>query len=335
MCRVNFLAESFLKFMPAIGWHCYWICEDIFVRRSFQSDRVIISKRVENMRRATHPCMIFVAPEGMVVDITSKRNLMGTRYLANCRQFCKDQGYPIFEYVLTPRYKGISVLKEHTDAVGGEILTAILAYTRDGKLLNQRLDSVEREIPDLYTLYAGIAGSPIIVYAHIRTIELSDDPVELKHIMMKDYERKDKLLKYFDEHGCFPDEGYKFEELKVPFFTFNCFHFLHTLSVILIMEALNLRLFLVYSFTAVICSVFVFNAVGKYIFGYSIESVPFETAIKPLIHLYYELFSDTLKEVQSTRKEATAGFQKVVVPQSQPPRGNSGGVPCPFENVKG
>lgn len=335
MCRVNFVAESFLRFMPAIGWHCNWICEDIFVRRSFKSDRVLISKRVENMRRATHPCMIFVAPEGMVVDTTSKRNVVGTRYLANCHQFCKDQGYPIFDYVLTPRYKGISVLKEHTDAVGGTILTAILAYTRDGKLLNKRLDSIEREIPDLYSLYAGIAGSPIIVYAHIRTIELSDDPEELKHIMMKDYERKDKLMKYFDEHGCFPDEGYNFEELKVPFFTFNLFHFLHTLSVILIMEAFNLRLVLVYGFSAMICTVFTFNTVGKYIFGYSIESVPFETAIKPLIHLYYELFGDTLQEVQSTRKEATEAFEKLVVSQSQSPTVNLGGVTCPFENVTG
>jgi len=335
LCRVNFVAESFLKFMPAIGWHCYWICEDIFVRRSFKSDRVLISKRVENMRRATHPCMIFVAPEGMVVDTTSKRNVAGKLYLANCQQFCKDEGYPIFEYVLTPRYKGISVLKEHTDAVGGKTLTAILAYTRDGKLLNQRLDSWEREIPDLYTLYAGIAGSPIIVYAHIRTIELSDDPTELKRIMMKDYERKDKLMKYFDEHGCFPDEGCKFEELKVPFFIFNFFHFLHTLSVILIMEALNLRLVLVYGFSAIMCSVFILNTVGKFIFGYSIESVPFETAIKPLVHLYYELFSDKLKEVQSRRKKATETFEKLVVPQIQSPVGILGEVPCPFENLTG
>jgi len=336
LCRVNFVAESFLKFMPAIGWHCYWICEDIFVSRSFKHDRVVISKRVRNMRRATHPSMLFVAPEGMIVDITSKRNVVGTKYLANCQQFCKDQGYPMFDYVLTPRYKGISVLKEHTDAVGGVILTAILAYTRDGKLLNRRLDSSAREIPDLYTLYAGISGSPIIVYAHIRTIELSNDPVKLKHIMMKDYERKDKLLKYFDEHGCFPDEGYKFEEIKVPFFIFNFFHFLHTLSVILIMEALNLRLALVYGFSAVISSVFVFNAVGKYIFGYSIESVPFETAIKPLIHLYYELFSGKFKEAQSPGKLATEVIDKLVVPQSQHPMGNVGGVQfINFENLTG
>jgi len=254
------------------------------------------------MRRATHPCMLFLSPEGMVVDTTSKRKMLGTQYLANCRKFCKDQGYPKFDYVLTPRYKGISVLKEHTDSVGGEILSAVLAYTRDGKLLNSRLDSPDREIPDLYSIYAGISGSPIIAYAHIRTIKLSDDPSELKAIMMKDYERKDKLLKHFDEHGCFPDEGYIFEEIEVPFFMFNFVHFLHILSVILIMEALNLRLVLIYGFLIMTSSVFIFNTVGKFIFGYSIESVPFETALKPLIHLYYELFSDKYKVTVNDEK---------------------------------
>jgi len=297
-CRVNFVVESFLKFMPAIGWHCYWICEDIFVNRSFRQDRVLISKRVGNMRRAGHPCMLFLAPEGMVVDTTSKRNALGTAYLANCRQFCKDQGYPKFEYVLTPRYKGLSVLKEHTDKVGGEIMSTVMAYTRDGKLLNKGLDNPEREIPDLYSLYAGYFGSPIHVYAHSRTIKLSEDPGELKHIMMKDYERKDKLLKYFDEHGCFPDQGLKFEELKVPYFVMNFFHLLHTLSVILIMEVLNLRTVLIYGFSILFSSVLFFNTVGKSVFGYTIESVPFETAIKPMVHLYYELFSDKFKEMQ-------------------------------------
>jgi len=296
MCRVNFVVESFLKFMPAIGWHCYWICEDIFVNRSFRHDRVLISKRVQNMRRADHPCMLFLAPEGMVVDTTSKRNAMGTMYLANCRQFCKDQGYPKFEYVLTPRYKGISVLKEHTEKVGGHIISAVMAFTRDGQMLNTKLDSPDREIPDLYSLYAGIFGSPIHVYAYTITMKLSEDPAELKHIMMKDYARKDRLLKYFDEHGCFPAEGHKLEELKVPFFMLNMVHFLHTLSVILIMEALNLRFVLTYGFVILTFSVFVFNTVGKLVFGYSIESVPFETAIKPLIHLYYELFSSKFKK---------------------------------------
>jgi len=220
---------------------------------------------------------------------------MGNQYLANCREFCEVQGYPKFEYVLTPRYKGISVLKEHTEG-RGVIFTTVMAWTRDGKLLNTRLDSPEREIPDLYDLYAGIFGSPIHIHVRTRPIELSDDPAELKKIMMEDYAEKDRLLTYFDEHGRFPDEGRPFETAKVPVFSLNVINFLHTLSVILIMEALNLRLCLVYGFTIMISSILVFNSFGKFIFGYTIESVPFETAIKPLLHTYYELFSDKLKK---------------------------------------
>jgi len=292
--RVNFVVESFLKYMPAVGWHCYWICEDIFVNRSFKQDKVAISKRVAQMGRAGHPCMLFLAPEGMVVDTTSKRNAIGTQYLADCRKFCEAQGYPKFEYVLTPRYKGISVLKEHTQN-GGVIFSAVMAFTRDGKLMNTRLDSPEREIPDLYDLFAGIFGSPIHIHVHTRPMKLSDNPTKLKKIMMDDYVRKDKLLKYFDENGRFPDEGRVFEKAKVPYFKLTAIYFLHTLSVILMMEALKLRFILIYGFTIMIFSVLIFNAFGSFIFGYTIESVPFETAIKPLMHAYIEMFSDKFK----------------------------------------
>lgn len=243
------------------------------------------------MRRANHPCTLFLAPEGMIVDTLSKRNAIGRLYLENCRKFCKQQGYPKFDYVLTPRYKGISVLKEHTEAVGGDILSVTMAFTRDGKLLNQGLDSPDREIPDLYAVYAGIVSSPIHVYVHTKKISLSDDPEELKKIMMGDYERKDKLLKYFDEHGCFPDEGFSYDEVKVPHMSLNVLHFLHTLVVVLCMEILNLRSLLMFGICAMLISLFCCNTLGRIIFGYSIESVPFETGIKPLLHLYYEVFS--------------------------------------------
>ena len=42
----------------------------------------------------------------MIVD----RNELGRLYTENCKKFCREQGYPEFDYVLTPRYKGITVL---------------------------------------------------------------------------------------------------------------------------------------------------------------------------------------------------------------------------------
>jgi len=241
------------------------------------------------MRRAGHPSMLFLAPEGMIVDTTSKRNSIGRAYLKNCRDFCREHGYPKFEYVLTPRYKGISVLKDHSDAVGGKTISSVMVYTRDGKMLNQKLDAPEREIPDLYDVYGGIFGPPIYIWIHTEEIKLCEDPGELKKIMMEDYARKDKLLKFFDNHGHFPDRGQLFKEMKVPHLKINILTFAHTLSVILIMEFLNLRFVLIYGFSILFLSLFLFNSVGRVIFGYTIESVPFETSIKPLLHFYYEL----------------------------------------------
>jgi len=296
--RVNFVMESFLKWMPAVGWHCNWIAGDIFVKRSFKQDRVEIQRWIRNMRQTNIPCLLFLAPEGMIVDTTSKRNALGRKYLLNCRNFCEQQGYPKFEYVLTPRYKGISVLKEHANAVGGDIVSATMAFTRDGKLLNNRLDSPSREIPDLYAVYAGLFGKPLIVYAHLHKIELCDEPAELKRIMMEDYLRKDKLLKHFDERGYFPDENGEntpYDLVEVPHVRLNVLFFSHTFSVFFVGHLLGQWQLLKYCIVLMLFSFTFFNTFGRFIFGYSIESLPFETGLKPLLFLYYELFTSNFK----------------------------------------
>ena len=84
------------------------MCEDIFVRRSFKQDEISIRKRIQEFRETGTTLMLFLSPEGMIVD----RNELGRLYTENCKKFCREQGYPEFDYVLTPRYKGITVLSE-------------------------------------------------------------------------------------------------------------------------------------------------------------------------------------------------------------------------------
>ena len=77
------------RWLPFIGWYRNWVCEDIFVRRSFKQDEKAIRRRIEEFRATDTKLMLFLSPEGMIVD----RNKIGRLYTENCRQFCRDQAH--------------------------------------------------------------------------------------------------------------------------------------------------------------------------------------------------------------------------------------------------
>ena len=144
--------------------------------------------------------MLFLAPEGAVVD----HNDMARKYIADCQKFCIEAGFKPFEYVLTPRYKGLTCLSEHVKEKG-EIVSVTMAFVQDGKLLDEKLLSPNRVIPDLYSLFAGWGGSPTTVYVYCKKLPNFDgEKDDIKQIMMKDYEMKDQLLRGFHEKGHFP-----------------------------------------------------------------------------------------------------------------------------------
>ena len=83
-------------------------------------------------------------------------------------------GYEPFQYVLTPRYKGLTCLARHV-AERGEIMSITMAFVKDGKLLDERLHSPDRVVPDLYTLFDGWGGSPLSVYVYARHLDNFND----------------------------------------------------------------------------------------------------------------------------------------------------------------
>jgi len=87
--------------MPLIGWYRKIVAQDIFVWRSFKQDAPTIKRNIEDFHNADEHRMIFLSPEGVVVDFGSK----DMEYIEACRTFCLDQSYKPFDYVLTPRYK--------------------------------------------------------------------------------------------------------------------------------------------------------------------------------------------------------------------------------------
>lgn len=107
--RVSFVCEAFIQFMPIIGWYRKLVCEDVFVWRSFLKDSPTIKANISNFHRANVRRMLFLSPEGIIVDF--KEN--DRSYIKSCREFCIKNGYKPFNYVLTPRYKGTTCLLDH------------------------------------------------------------------------------------------------------------------------------------------------------------------------------------------------------------------------------
>jgi len=178
--RVGFVCEAIISFMPIIGWYRKLVAHDIFVWRSFKQDAPTIKQNINEFHNSRERRMIFLSPEGVVVDFGEKDQ----DYIHACRTFAADQGYKPFDYVLTPRYKGSMCLLQQTRKESGPVVSICVAYVRDGKLLNKSLLSPERCVPDIYTLNAGVGGSPVDIYIHLKRMDIAQEEEDPKKFMM-------------------------------------------------------------------------------------------------------------------------------------------------------
>lgn len=296
--RVGFVCEWLVKYLPLIGWYRNWVNQDTFVNRSFESDKPRIEKRIDEFHNSNTDMMLFLAPEGACVD----HNEMAKKYINDCQKFAADQGYKPFEYVLTPRYKGLTCLARHVKE-RGEIMSITMAFVKDGKLLDERLHSPDRVVPDLYTLFDGWGGSPVHVYVYAHHLDdfNTKKPEEIKKIMMDDYAAKDKLLAHFHEHGHFP--GKKLEEMdefKVNTLKVQMHILLHNLLWIATAYLAGVLPIALRSVSMIYCILLVSNVTGKYLYGSTMEAIPFETGIKAMMMWMYERKLKKGKDVSST-----------------------------------
>merc|ERR1719231_97600 len=111
-----------------------------------------------------------------------------------------------FQYVLTPRYKGLQCFHKHTHAIEntsvgqGVILDVTLMYVRAGKLLSCKFSDPERVVVDLYDLLAGMGGEPIDVYMCVEEMPQFSEDDDIKSLMMDTYKKKDKQIADIDEY---------------------------------------------------------------------------------------------------------------------------------------
>eukprot|EP00619_Florenciella_sp_RCC1007_P005710 CAMPEP_0205916228 /NCGR_PEP_ID=MMETSP1325-20131115/8365_1 /ASSEMBLY_ACC=CAM_ASM_000708 /TAXON_ID=236786 /ORGANISM="Florenciella sp., Strain RCC1007" /LENGTH=554 /DNA_ID=CAMNT_0053283483 /DNA_START=86 /DNA_END=1750 /DNA_ORIENTATION=+ len=296
--RVGFVCEWLVKYLPLIGWYRNFVNQDTFVNRSFESDKPRIEKRIDEFHNSNTDMMLFLAPEGACVD----HNEMAMKYINDCQKFAAAQGYKPFDYVLTPRYKGLTCLARHVKE-RGEIMSIAMAFVRDGKLLDERLLSPDRVVPDLYTLFEGAGGSPVHVYVYAKHLDdfNTKSPEEIKKIMMDDYASKDKLLAHFHEHGHFP--GVKLDEMdefKVSFSKVHAHILMHNLLWIATAYVAGILPLVLRSVSMIFAILLVSSVTGKFLYGSTMEAIPFETGIKALMMYMYQRKLKKGKDVSRT-----------------------------------
>lgn len=285
--RVGFVCEALIQFMPLIGWYRKIVANDIFVSRSFKRDAPTIESNIEEFHKADERRMLFLSPEGVVVDFGQK----DVQYIYACRKFCIDQGYQPFDYILTPRYKGSACLLQQVQKCAGPVLSVCIAYVRDGELLNCRLLSPDRVVADIYTMNQGVGGSPVDIYIHLKRIDVTQARNDAKKFMMENYNEKNQLMMEWERQtlaGTNTSQAWMSQYTAINCSLLECVAYQLGHAALILFVAYNisggLHALLQIS-TSLFCLVAICYTIG-WVMGNSFESVPFETGIKSVVSAF-------------------------------------------------
>ena len=288
--RVGFICESILQYMPIVGWYRKLVCDDIFVERSISKDELVLQNNVEKFHKCGQKRMLFFSPEGVVVDFSEREKL----YIQSCRDYCVKHGYKPFDYVLTPRHKGMACLMHQTYRKSGPIVSICIAYVRNGKLLNCKMSSSHRVIPDIHMMNQGAFGHPIDIYLYLRRIPKGDKSSDTRTLLMDEYKWKDFVLSKFDTNLTENRNVKDTEKQKLSLLEMNhseviASHILHAFVIVSSSIYLGVCYHLCHFFVGLFCVLSSFHTLGLILSSTSMDSVPFETGIKGTIMLIKKL----------------------------------------------
>mmetsp|Transcript_2565 Transcript_2565/g.2963 ORF Transcript_2565/g.2963 Transcript_2565/m.2963 type:complete len:133 (-) Transcript_2565:206-604(-) len=132
--------------------------------------------------------------------------------------------------------------------------------------------------------------------------------------MLEDYLHKDKLARHFHETGSYPGCK-KMDEFQVPHLKLNAVTFAHNSLVLLFFYALGCLAPFLKFFAGSVVFVAVTCTIGKSMSnGMTMESIPFETAIKSVMMALYarkikkQMASSSGEKQESMRKQAKTAY---------------------------
>lgn len=199
---------------PVIGWAA-WLHDMIFLKRTDRNyDLKVITDKLQDFVENKSPNWLWLYPEGTFVSP------LRTGTVEKTQSEARKRGRPVFDYVLNPKTTAFSLsLEGKNKEAFDSVLDITIAFgpphkTKLGLTLQpQMVNCLRFEIPT------------VDLYYHVRRFKIKDvkdfqDKKSTEEWLHKRFEEKEKLLKYFDEHGHFPGES---RPAKRPFYYYIVF----------------------------------------------------------------------------------------------------------------
>jgi len=185
--------------IPVVGWAASFL-NFIFLSRNFESDKINIAKQVKQLceRSAYYSSGNFwltIFPEGTRARPSK---------IKESQEFAKSRGLPVLKHVLLPRTKGLLKVLGEDDQTLRESVDGILDVTfgYPSKRENPKSAKVRPSIGDIFF----DMGKTWPVHIYVRVIPMTEVPTKNEDIekwIVRVFEEKDKLLKYYYKHGKF------------------------------------------------------------------------------------------------------------------------------------
>jgi len=205
--KVRMLMKQIIKYVfpigPVLAMH-----ECLFMKRSFESDSSMIDAKLTTFHHYNTPLWLAIFPEGTY--ITPQR----ISTLKENQEFASSRGLPVFNNVLTPRTKGVSlILKKDSPSHLRQHLTAVydvtLAY---GEPFSVRLG--EKNMPTSLSHVMGNLwarnpsnlnkDSRVKIHYHLRRFPIESVPEDVHSWVMTLFQDKENLLDHFHNNKSFP-----------------------------------------------------------------------------------------------------------------------------------
>ena len=311
--HVRFIAEFTMCLMPIAGWSRY-LLGDILLRRTFHRDAANVKRRLAEWVSAPLSRMIFFAPEGAIADVGNTKD---TSYIDACEAFMAELGRPKLKFLLTPRYKGLSIFREHAEdnihsvtmvfitseaPFGSDVAFGADGAVSGGSLCVLPLRDPQRVVPDLHTVF----GGGLHVYLRTDHVYLPEEDLsaasaqpgarpnyKLRDMLLDDYSRKDDELLHFQRNRKFSNVKRQEDWRQFP-----CPHLLMNANILAyaviglygvsFLHGITLHGAFVHCATVWACFVVmhaISHVVGVAVSGHSRESLVGESAFKAILEL--------------------------------------------------
>lgn len=204
--------------IPILGWLMYYR-NFIGLERKFTDDYSSLVNGIKKYIDQNLKVILSIYPEGTFVDGTGNHD----EVLKNCADFCKSLNLDPFKYVLTPRYKGLDTILSVNSSYAslalpmtqvpyfGAIVDATLVFSGNGFETAKPLTQKDRKLP--HPLHLLLGDGPEALHVHLEKYDLNgpngpngwNKDSAVKNFLFATWQKKEKLLEYFDQNGKFPN----------------------------------------------------------------------------------------------------------------------------------